>query len=336
MLCAATAQADEPSEIETLDPAEIYGEDFETASDELHACGDDIDCGDWIDPAPQLRRGLTVLTELAVLVPSYSTTSFETKDQAFVAPRLSLGWEGENGFGVRGRGLWFDGAADARHPVYNSSSHYIAFTGGRFDLDFYKRVEHDTGHFTFGAGLTAAELKMEEAWWASQTTNYGGPYPFYSDYMYYNYGYYGLLRGYGLLNPDGIPVGVQSSSVVSGNSVTTTYHGEGFIRNTGGGLSLFVEGAHRFYETSIHAWSIFGRGRAAYLLGRWEAPYPGVDREADSSMAIGEGALGLEYRRKFRRADVALQCAFEIQSWDLALVNRVNFGGVTTGLSLAW
>ena len=53
-------------------------------------------------------------------------------------------------------------------------------------------------------------------------------------------------------------------------------------------------------------------------------------------MAIGEGVLGLEYRRRYRHADAFLQGGAEFQSWDLAIVGRFNFGGTTFGAGLNW
>lgn len=327
----------------------------EPADGELVACGDEVGLAALVEPNAHRRGRWSLLTELTVLLPSYSTTTLETANEhPILGPRVSLGWESDQGFGIRGRGWGFDSAVDVEQPAANSfyygplaiTSHQINFSGNRFDLDFYKRVEHRTGYFAFGASVTAAELTLRERYTATQTS------------YYYPYGYF-YGDGYDLEDPgrepDQLIVGydfddyaynyppspslsnIQSSSTQYNNGVvTTTYNGGAVIRNRGGGLGLLAEGSHRFYETPIHVWSVFGRGRVAYLIGQWEQPHSSGLTEGDGNMVLSEAALGLEYRRKFRAADVFAQCAFEVQSWDVSQVGRVNFAGVTPGIGLNW
>ncbi len=325
---------------EELAPGDPFEDELATASDgaeEGLLCGDAVDCGDWIDPAPSLRRRWTVLTELTVLVPSYSDSTYEAKHRAFVGPRLTLGWESANGFGIRGRGWGFDGATEAERSSLPSAvtTHELLFSGNRLDLDFYKRIKHNTGDFAFGAGLTAARLTLRERFAVVQTSRLYGYYYYYEPFYYYDYYSIYSFSNYGAASP-GL-ARLQSSVTSYENGVTTrTYQGNGLVRNTGGGLGLMMEGTHRFYETPLHVWSLFGRGRLAYLVGEWEAPNT-LDREdGDANMAIGEAALGVEYKRRFRRADVSLLCAFEMQSWDVSILDRVTLAGVTAGLGVNW
>lgn len=302
-------------------------------------CGDEVALEAFVEPDAQRRGRWFLLTELTVLMPSYSTTTLETANEhPILGPRISLGWESEQGFGIRGRGWGFDSAVDVEQPVarsfyyspLNFTSHQINFSGNRFDLDFYKRVEHRTGYFAFGASVTAAELTLRERYSATQTSRYSYPNSIIIDDDDYYPLYYPYLHQIPLSN-------IQSSSTQYGNDVaTTTYNGGAVIRNRGGGLGLLAEGSHRFYETPMHAWSIFGRGRVAYLIGQWELPHSSSLREGDANMVLSEAALGLEYRRKFRGADLFVQCAFEVQSWDVSHVGPVNFAGVTPGIGLNW
>jgi len=322
-------------------------------------CGDEIGLATLVEPNARRRGRWSLLTELTVLMPSYSTTTLETANEhPIFGPRVSLGWESETGFGIRGRGWGFDSAVDVDQSLAPSlyyapleiTSHQVNFSGNRFDLDFYKRIEHRTGHFAFGASVTAAELTLRERYTAMQTS-------YYYDYNYIIDDQFGP-DGYDLEDPgrepDSFLVGdlrdyyyyppptpslpnIQSSSTEYNNGfVTTTYNGGAVIRNRGGGLGLLAEGSHRFYETPVHVWSVFGRGRVAYLIGQWELPHSSNLKEGDGNMVLSEAALGLEYRYKLRSADLFAQCAFEVQSWDVSQVGRVNFAGVTPGIGVNW
>lgn len=342
----------------------------EPADGELVACGDEIGLAALVEPDARRRGRWSLLTELTVLMPSYSTTTLETANEhPILGPRISLGWESDQGFGIRGRGWGFDSAVDVEQPVASSfyyapvaiTSHQINFSGNRFDLDFYKRVEHRTGYFAFGASVTAAELTLRERYTATQSSYYG--YPYYTGFAdsttddlnanlsngpHVAYAYdneeviVGIATDYQDIvrlptYPTPILSNIESSTTQYNNGVaTTTYNGGAVVRNRGGGLGLLAEGAHRFYETPVHAWSVFGRGRVAFLIGQWEQPHSTELTEGEASMVLSEAALGVEYRRKFRSADLFAQCAFEVQSWDVSQVGRVNFAGVTPGIGLNW
>jgi hypothetical protein len=285
------------------------------ASDDLVVCGDGVDLAASIEPNARQRGRWTALVELTTLFPSFSTSAIATANEhPILGPRLSLGWESNHGFGIRGRAWGFDSPVDMEDSYGTSyqsfyynyaqsvTDHQINFSGGKFDLDFYKRIEHQSGHISFGASITAAELKLTETFTVTETA-------YYNNYYYYGY---------------------------TPTPYVASFHEEDVVRNRGAGLGLLAEGSHRFYETPIHAWSVFGRGRMAYLIGEWQVPSgSGLDK-GDSNMAIGEAALGLEYRRKFSRADLFGQCSFEVQSWDVSQVGRINFAGVTTGVGLGW
>jgi hypothetical protein len=378
------ARAKEPTAVDPLLQTAQWAEEAPAseaikrglADGEPLECGDEVALAALVEPDARRRGRWSLLTELTVLMPSYSTTTLETANEhPILGPRISLGWESEQGFGIRGRGWGFDSAVDVEQPVarsfysspLNFMSHQINFSGNRFDLDFYKRVEHRTGYFAFGASVTAAELTLRERYTATQSfyyyrpSYYGYPnYTVYSDgitddlnanlsngpHAVYVYDNEEVIVGIATDDQDIVrlptyptPIlsNIESSTTQYNNGVaTTTYNGGAVIRNRGGGLGLLAEGTHRFYETPVHAWSVFGRGRVAYLIGQWELPHSSSLKEGDANMVLSEAALGLEYRRKFRGADLFVQCAFEVQSWDVSQVGRVNFAGVTPGIGLNW
>lgn len=319
--CAA-ARGAQPERVDPFLQAAQWAEESDTLgvaaeeinlndNDELVACGDEVGMAGLIEPDRRQRHRWTVLAELPVLLPSYSTSTLATaNDHPIIGPRLVAGWEGDAGFGVRGRAWWFDSAVEVNGEplaasnynflyLYPSSSiywHQINFSGGKLDLDFYKRFEHATGDMAFGLSLTAAEMTLRDRYYSSP---------------YYHY----------LNQPRLVPYSANGSSV---------------IRNRGAGLGLLAEGSHRLLGSPQNALSVFGRGRLAYLIGEWEnsgnAPLP----EGDGNMSIGEASLGLEYRRQFRHADLLVQCAFEVQSWDVSQAGRINFAGVTPSVGVSW
>jgi len=322
---AAIARAKEPATVDPfLQAAQLAEEipaeeearepDFE-APDKLVACGDEVGMAELIEPDSRRQGRWSVLTELPVLLPSYSTDSIATANEhPILGPRLSLGWESAEGFGIRGRAWWFETTVNAEGQPLSSNiydysyyyasqigAHEIDFSGGKFDLDFYKRITHRTGDFAFGASVTAAGLTLGDRYLMNSYSNSYTP-------------------------------GVYNRPLY-----LTTYESGSKVRNRGGGLGLLAEGSHRFYETSLHALSVLARGRVAYLIGEWEDSANSSLREGgDGNMTIGEAALGLEYRRNLGRADLFAQCLFEVQSWDVSQVGRVNFAGVTPGIGLNW
>lgn len=351
------------------DPEQPFSSDTDSEWNDV-ACGDEIGVAGLIEPDARRRGRWSVVTELTVLLPSYSTETLATANEhPILGPRASLGWESEAGFGIRARGWGFESPVDVEqapspyppsfyYPTAQMISHQIDFSGSRFDLDFYKRMKHSTGDFAIGASVTAAHLTLREKYVAT-STSYGNYYS--SSYIIEDYGndslevsdpgqYYiqepapiiGIAVSdydYYYYFPPSSPLldNLTSTNTSYANGVyTTTYQGGRVLRNRGAGLGLLMEGSHRFYETPHNIWSIFGRGRVAYLIGRWDEPTSSTLQQGDGNMTIGEAALGLEYRRPFRYADLTVQCSFEVQSWSVSLADRVNLAGVTTGVGLSW
>jgi hypothetical protein len=94
----------------------------------------------------------------------------------------------------------------------------------------------------------------------------------------------------------------------------------------GAGVQFFAEGRHRLTRSSIADTTLFARGRWAGLTGKWEAP-SGTYVEGDSNMDILEAAIGVEWRRRFKTADLVLQYSMESQTWDATFTEHVGFIG---------
>ena len=287
------------------------------AGDEPAACGDEVSMTGLIESSQRQWSRWSALVDFPILLPSLDSRAVTTpNDHPVFGPRLSLGWQNAEGLGIRGRAWGFDNSVDVDgQPIlaqeygsyfypYNIRDQRIVFRGGKFDLDFYKQIDVQAGYLRFGASLTAAQLTARNEF-SYQQYAYDFDYDPWSGYYYYNY------------------------SAVTAEDADK-------IRTRGGGLGLLAEGAHRLNHSPIHQWSAFGRGRVAYLVGEQQVvAFFGLS-ERDANMTVGEAALGLEYRRKFARADLIVQCAFEVQSWDMPLVERVNLIGVTPSVGLNW
>lgn len=302
-------------------------------AENLVACGDGVDCGDGVAVPWWCTGRWSVLSELTLLQPSYASTTYSTDDnRGFVGPRLSIAWEAPNGFGIRGRAWGFNNAANLDRTPNGSNTTLLVdeltFSANKFDLDFYRRIEHGTGTFLFGAGLAAGRMTLTERHVYLQqdyfpvavTPEYGW---YYNDDSFQNYLQFGPST--------------YMYSEESGVSPFSVYGGSHQVQVSGAGPQLLVEGTHRLYDGPACVWSLIGRGRTAYLIGQFRAPGATTGRtEGDANMAVAEAAFGTELRRRFAAFDMALSCSFEVQSWDMSLVNRVNLAGVTTGLGVDW
>ena len=102
----------------------------------------------------------------------------------------------------------------------------------------------------------------------------------------------------------------------------------------GAGVQFFAEGRHRLARSSVADTTIFARGRWASLTGKWEAPGGAFD-EGDSNMEILEAAFGVEWRRRFKTADLILQYSMESQTWDATFTENVNFIGTVFSIGFA-
>jgi hypothetical protein len=102
------------------------------------------------------------------------------------------------------------------------------------------------------------------------------------------------------------------------------------VEEGGGGVGFFLEARHQFYETDVSVWSVLARGRMTELIGEWEQTRGGSGLlRADSNLLIGEGSLGLEYRRKLVRTDFVMQYSIEAQHWNCTFLDDVGFLGST-------
>jgi hypothetical protein len=287
------------------------------ATDELVACGDEVGMAGLIEPDRRQWSRWSVLVDFPILLPNLDTRVVTTpKENPVFGPRLSLAWENADGLGVRTRGWGFDNAVDVEgqtlmsqnynwyyYPT-NLTENKLIFRGGKIDLDFYKHIEFRAGYLRVGASLTAAQLTVRNEY-TYQYTTYSYNYN-YNDY----WGYY-------------------TQNVVTVDDADK-------IRTLGGGLGLLLEGSHRLNRSPIHQWSVFGSGRLAYLVGEQEFDAYSSQTDRDANFTVGEAAVGIEYRRKFQRADLFVRCAVEIQTWDVPYIERVSLAGVTPSVGISW
>jgi hypothetical protein len=328
-LYAVSALANEPTTVDPFLQAAQWAEevpaeesadgfDFE-ANDELVACGDEVGMAGLIEPDRRQWRRWSVLVDFPILLPHLDARVVTTpKENAVFGPRLEVAWENDGGLGIRTRGWGFDNSVDVegqplvsqRYGWYyypaNLTENKLIFRGGKIDLDFYKDIAFRGGYLRFGASVTAAQLTVRNEF-AYQYTAYNYSYG-YNDYYYYP---------------------VYTPYVV-------TVADADKIRTFGGGLGLLLEASHRLNRSSIHQWSVFGNGRVAYLVGEQQFDAPVSQTDRDAGFTVGEAAVGLEYRRKFPRADLFVRCAFEIQTWDVPYIERVSLAGVTPSVGVSW
>ena len=298
----------------------------ESTFDSALDCTDPVECGDevgmagLIEPDRRQWSRWSVLVDFPILLPNLDTRVVTTpKENPVFGPRLSLAWENADGLGIRGRGWGFDNAVDVEGQPLMSQNFYsyyypasitenkLIFRGGKIDLDFYKHIEFRGGYLRVRASLTAAQLTVRNEY-AYQYTTYSYNYGY--DYWGYPYPYY-------------------TQSLV-------TVEDADKIRTLGGGLGLLLEGSHRLNKSPIHQWSVFGSGRLAYLVGEQQFETGVNQTDRDASFTVGEAAIGLEYRRKFQRADLFVRCAFEVQAWDVPYIERVSLAGVTPSVGVSW
>jgi hypothetical protein len=279
----------------------------------------------WLPFSPQRYGTWFVETELTMLQPHYSDDTFGTSDRSpFLGPRVQLGWESPEGFGVAGRGWGFNNSAEVErnNPSYvQVLSDTLSFSAVRLDLDLYKRFKYRSGEILVGADVSWARMTLTARRLYSVNS-----YSYATYYWNYVYPYY-YYDGGKLISQSG-----------SWPNYVSTFEDGGKFQVFGAGPGLRLEATHDIYRTPWSTFSLFSRGRASLLVGTFRGidVYGITTARRDANMSLGEVALGARYTRRFHLADVSLQAAFEAQSWDMTLVDRVNLIGVTTGLGVAW
>ena len=106
-------------------------------------------------------------------------------------------------------------------------------------------------------------------------------------------------------------------------------------KDSGTGVSIFIEGRHLYRSTPKVEWFVIGRGRWAYLVADWESTlFPGV--EGSGSLNVAEAAFGTEMVRRFRHGDFVLQYLMEAQSWETTFNGDLNFLGSSLRFGYYW
>ncbi|MEM8945783.1 MAG: hypothetical protein AAGD11_11420 [Planctomycetota bacterium] len=109
------------------------------------------------------------------------------------------------------------------------------------------------------------------------------------------------------------------------------------VTEEGGGVSVFAEGAHRFYESKNVTWALLSRGRWSYLIGEWEDASTTSFPSGDTNMKIAEAELAVQYTRKFGDRHFFGTYGIEAQVWDSTYFwESTGFLGSTIRLGMTW
>jgi hypothetical protein len=223
-----------------------------------------------------------------------------TWGEEVAAPRLTIGWENEEGYGVRGK-LWhyksstdpftvdreinstlLPGVAGSVAPlrpyfVLDQPREYEAIT---FDLDLYKRLDWGSNEFTFGSGIKSVgqttTLATTDTLWGSQS------------------------------------------------------------RLEGVGISLFASGRKSLYATEKYDVAFVTEGRASFLWGDKERSGASYSYDSNENFSIYEAGAGVEWRRELPSSVVYLRTQYETQLWDLNGGSTVGFTGANVSLGITW
>jgi hypothetical protein len=104
--------------------------------------------------------------ELTILRPHYDDLPIADRNTS-VGPRLTLGWESDRGFGLRGRFWGLENDSTLLGPMGLTANY--AMDAFRFDMDFYREFDFRGSSLTAGASISAAVLEVDiESTGASQ------------------------------------------------------------------------------------------------------------------------------------------------------------------------
>ena len=180
----------------------------------------------------------------------------------------------------------------------------VEVSAGSVSLDFYKRFYLDSAEFVLGAGPRLAHLEVTRP-------NYYSSWYLVDTYDY-DYGGY--------------------------------YYNEGHYEFDGGGLGVFGEWYQPLVAGGKNELAFTSRARMSLIAGKLkDASYYYV-QENDDTIAILEAAIGLEYRRRFSRANNRywlVRVEPEFQRWDSTwfdsfAASSLGFLGVRIGAGVAW
>jgi hypothetical protein len=100
--------------------------------------------------------GWFAAAELTIVRPVFAVVPVDDREHS-VGPRVVVGWEGYNGFGVRGRFWGLEN--DAKLNLLGLPVD-LQTEAARLDLEFYREFDFNRSTITVGASITAAELGM--------------------------------------------------------------------------------------------------------------------------------------------------------------------------------
>jgi hypothetical protein len=115
------------------------------------------------------------------------------------------------------------------------------------------------------------------------------------------------------------------------------------------GLGVFVEGHHELYRSPAWSLACVGRGRwTQFFAGETDyvfnlRPAGGINsplfaaetpQTRTANLQVTEAAAGVELARRFGSDEFALECAVEVQSWEVSPVSDLFFSGAILAASV--
>ena len=264
--------------------------------------------------------------EMVVFHPNYGSVDFTDNgdDQYFATPRLTIGWESQSGFGIRGR-LWGYEAEGEVPAIGNffaggfASMRGFDFRGaspagigteskflrtGSLDVDFYKRFELDRSDIVVGSGLKSAGFQLEYPGWADNTV-LGSGVSLFTD-----------LRHVLHRSNKGELAFVSSGRV---GFLTGEWRNNSFQPNLSTNTTL-----------------IPSNEEVGGLLVAVPAVATTTIVEHDADMVISEASLGLEWRRDLGWSVLTLRAQYEAQLWNTDITDDLTFTGGAVKAGLSW
>lgn len=185
-----------------LEPMEVPFPEMEVGCSE--EC---VDCGPMCAQPSYWYGGVDLLaTQFSY---HFSNSIFLADDDAGLAVRPYLGWEGPNGVGIRGR-WWFFGTETATRSIGGPPNvpfvlDTLDFDANSLDLDFYRRFYYDRTSFLLGAGTKVASFEFSNGSFSNDIIGGGlsvfveGHHPLYigpkNEWSFVGYGRFALLTG---------------------------------------------------------------------------------------------------------------------------------------------
>jgi hypothetical protein len=295
----------------------------ETTPECCDLCGEGDDCCCDVN----YRSGWSLSFDASALQSQMTTRDVDAWPHEFgAAGRITLGYEGENGFGIRTQAWGYGMQGEVFHHYYY---YHVYNYVGYYPRNNHYFVEEDVGGpypFYYGYGPISARYSSDLELHAATA---------YLDF------YKSISTRYGEWLIGGGPAFGHLEFISPPAGDGTAYYG--------GGISLFSQGS--FPIVRRHRWelAIAAQARAVLLTGGWTTPqyfyyYLDTTSEHSKGMSILELGIGPEIRYRFGRSANHywyLRTLAEFQQWrsdEMGPMGGDTLGlqGATVSLGVGW